>query len=136
VNSSLIRSVWERAGYCCEYCHIPHPQYRLPFQIDHIRARQHGGQTTPENLALACFHCNRHKGPNLAGWDPERQRLVRLFHPRTDLWHNHFQWKGAEIAGRTSIGRVTAQVLAMNAEDLLELRRELLEEGISFQDSP
>ncbi len=132
MTSSLVRSVWERAGHRCEYCHIPHPQYRLPFQIDHIRARQHGGPTTLENLALACFHCNRHKGPNLAGWDLEQQRLVRLFHPRMDAWQDHFRWKRAEIAGRTSIGRVTAQVLAMNAEDLLELRRELLEEGVSF----
>ena len=28
-----------------------------------------------DNLALACAHCNRHKGPNLAGFDPETGML-------------------------------------------------------------
>ena len=132
MNRELVQQVWTRAQARCEYCRIPHPQYRLPFQIDHIRARQHGGPTTSENLALACFHCNRHKGRNLAGWDPETQQLVRLFHPRTDRWPEHFEGRGAEIAGKTPIGRVTVQVLAMNAEDLLLLRVELRAEGVSL----
>jgi hypothetical protein len=29
-----------------------------------------GGSDDPDNLALACHHCNLHKGPNLAGVDP------------------------------------------------------------------
>jgi HNH endonuclease len=132
VNRELVQQVWKRAEKRCEYCRIPHPQYRLPFQIDHIRARQHGGPTASDNLALACYHCNRHKGPNLAGWDPETQRMVRLFHPRTDRWPEHFEGRGAEIVGKTSIGRVTILVLAMNADDLLLLRVELLAEGISL----
>ena len=85
-----------------------------------------------ENLAHACFHCNRHKEPNMAGWDLETQQLVRLFHPRTDRWLDHFEGRGAEIVGQTAAGRVTVQVLAMNADDLLLLRVELLVEGISF----
>jgi HNH endonuclease len=132
LNRELVQQVWTRAQGRCEYCRIPHPQYRLPFQIDHIRARQHGGPTTSDNLALACFHCNRHKGPNLAGWDPETQQLVRLFHPRTDRWTEHFEGRGAEIVGRTAVGRVTVQVLAMNAEDLLLVRVEILAEGVSL----
>lgn len=132
MTPALVNLVWERAGRRCEYCRIPHPQYRPPFQIDHIRARQHGGQTTAENLALACFHCNRHKGPNIAGWNAATGQLVRLFHPRTDLWDDHFGWRGAEITGKSPIGQVTAQVLAMNADELLLLRAELMEEGIVF----
>ena len=31
-------------------------------EIDHVIAEQHRGPATPENLALACFHCNNHKG--------------------------------------------------------------------------
>lgn len=132
MNPVLVHHIWERARNRCEYCRIPHPQYRLPFQLDHIRARQHGGETTAENLALACFHCNRHKGPNISGWDPEMQQLVRLFNPRTDLWHDHFDWHEAQILGRTSIGRVTVHVLAMNSEELLSFRAELLTEGIDL----
>ena len=132
MNPSLVHLVWERAGRRCEYCRIPHPQYRLPFQVDHIRARQHGGQTTADNLAHACFHCNRHKGPNIAGWDADTEQLVRLFHPRTDSWNEHFGWRKDEILGRTPIGRVTAQVLPVNANDLLLLRSELMEEGFAL----
>src|SRR5271165_4288477 len=37
-----------------------------------------------DNLALACYHCNAHKGPNLSALDPESGALVRLFNPRLD----------------------------------------------------
>ncbi len=109
---------------------MPHPQYRLPFQIDHIIARQHGGETVSENLALACFHCNRFKGPNIAGIDPHSGELVRLFHPRIDSWDEHFRFDRVRVTGMTAIGRATVQVLAMNASDLLTLRLELLEENL------
>ena len=81
------------------------------------------------NLALACPHCNRFKGPNIAGLDPESGHPIRLFHPRTDAWTEHFEFDGPRIIGRTSIGRVTVHVLAMNADDLLLIRVELLKEG-------
>jgi hypothetical protein len=132
VNRDLVRRVWERAQNRCEYCHIPYPHYRLPFQIDHIIARQHGGPRTIDNLALACLHCNRHKGPNISGWDPGTSQLVRLFHPRTDLWDENFQLYGPQMTGKTSIGRVTIHVLAMNSDDLLLFRLELLREGITL----
>jgi hypothetical protein len=101
----------------------------LPFQIDHIVAEKHGGQTVENNLALACPHCNRFKGPNIAGLDPESSEAIRLFHPRKDAWSEHFEWDGARIVGRTAIGRATVYVLSMNADDLLLIRAELLAEG-------
>ena len=39
------------------------------YHVEHIVA--HGGRDDSENLALACYHCNAHKGPNLSGLDPE-----------------------------------------------------------------
>src|SRR5271166_4827055 len=57
----------------------------------HHRA-QHGGLTVLDNLALSCLHCNRHKGPNIAGTDPRTGEVVRLFHPRNDQWSVHFEW--------------------------------------------
>jgi hypothetical protein len=132
VNQQLLRLIWERADSRCEYCRIPHPQYKLPFQIDHIIARQHGGETIDQNLALACFHCNRFKGPNIAGLDPQSKKLVPLFNPRTDVWQEHFTFEEAYIRGTTSIGRATIQVLAVNAPDLLQLRVELMRED-AFQ---
>jgi len=41
---------------------------------------------------------------------------VRLFHPRSDDWAEHFELDGARIAGNTPVGRATVQVLSMNAE--------------------
>jgi hypothetical protein len=129
VNRELAQTVREGAGGRCEYCRIPQSALPLPFQIDHIVAEKHGGQTVPSNLALACPHCNRYKGPNIAGLDTNSRQLVRLFHPRTDLWMEHFEFEGPRIMGRTAIGRATVHVLAMNTDDLLLLRLELLKEG-------
>jgi hypothetical protein len=53
-----------------------------PFHLEHIIAKQHGGETKADNLAWACHRCNRHKGPNLSGIDPETQEIVQLFNPR------------------------------------------------------
>jgi hypothetical protein len=132
VNRDLARTVRERAGGRCEYCRIPQFAFPLPFQIDHILAEKHSGETLLSNLALACPHCNRYKGPNIAGVDPGSGELVRLFHPRIDLWTEHFEFDGPRLTGRTSIGRVTIQVLAMNAHDLVLFRVELLREGVTL----
>jgi 5-methylcytosine-specific restriction endonuclease McrA len=53
VNQFLVQQVWLRAHHRCEYCRIPYPHYRLPFQVDHTIARQHGGAATLDNLAMA-----------------------------------------------------------------------------------
>ena len=58
MNQDLVRQVWQRARDRCEYCHLPASVYPLPFHVDHIIARQHGGLTIAGNLALACLYCN------------------------------------------------------------------------------
>jgi hypothetical protein len=100
----------------------------LPFQIDHILAEKHGGETTEDNLALACPHCNRHKGPNIAGFDVETRQIVRLFNPRIDIWAQHFEADNVHLRGKTAIGRVTVGVLGMNSADQLRVRQALLTE--------
>jgi hypothetical protein len=75
------------------------------------------------------MHCNRHKGPNLAGLDPADGALVRLYHPRRDSWAEHFEWRETEQFGRTAIGRTTVSVLAINAADFRAVREGLLAEG-------
>jgi hypothetical protein len=101
----------------------------LPFQIDHIRAEKHGGDTIESNLALACTHCNRHKGPNIAGFDSATGEVVRLFNPRVDIWEQHFESDGPQLLGKTAIGRATAVVLAMNDTDQLLVRNGLMKEA-------
>ena len=101
----------------------------LPFQLDHIIAEQHGGNSEEENLALACPSCNRYKGPNIAGRDAESGNLVPLFHPRLDRWTDHFESSNGLILARSAVGRVTLQVLQMNAPDQVALRVQLAREA-------
>lgn len=129
MNSKLENLVWRRAQRICEYCRMPAEYDELPFQIDHVLARKHGGQTVARNLALACFSCNSHKGPNIAGRDSKTGRIVRLFNPRRDSWAEHFHWEGAWLAGLTAIGRATIAVLEINLSHRATLRQALIEEG-------
>ena len=74
MNQSLRQFVRDRAERRCEYCGISEEcDLVLPFHVEHIRARKHGGGDEAENLALACHHCNLCKGSNLSG--STRQRM-------------------------------------------------------------
>ena len=130
MNEGLRRQVRDRAGGACEYCRLPQAVHLFAFEIEHVIAAQHGGPTRPNNLALACPHCNRHKGPNIAGIDPDSGRLTRLFHPRTDVWSDHFAWSGHVLVGRTEVGRTTIAVLAVNHPIMLSVRAALLLDGV------
>jgi hypothetical protein len=130
MDRSLVEQVWARAQRTCEYCGMPQEYDALPFEIEHIIAKQHRGKTVLANLALACFADNHHKGPNLAGIDPQTRKLTPLFHPRRNKWERHFRWDGPFLVGRTAVGRVTVAVLAMNAAHRVALRASLIEEGV------
>ncbi len=137
MDAALRLAVRRRARGRCEYCQVSEASAPVtPFQIEHVIARQHGGPTAMSNLALACHHCNLHKGPNLTGIDPKTKRLTRLFHPRRHAWHRHFRWRGPELVGSTAVGRTTVAVLAANVPDRLQLRQELIEEGVFPPRSP
>jgi hypothetical protein len=49
-------------------------------------------------------------------------QLVRLFHPRRDVWSDHFARHGDRILGLTAIGRGTVQLLDMNDDDRRQIR--------------
>jgi len=129
MDTALEDQVRRRAGGRCEYCHLPEQLSGLGHVLDHIIARQHRGQTTPENLALACGRCNASKGPNLAGIDPQTGQLTRLFHPRTDIWHEHFRWGAGTLVGLTPVGRTTIEVLAINHSYRVAAREVLIATG-------
>jgi hypothetical protein len=135
MDAALEKQIWDRAGARCEYCQMPHGLTVLPFQIDHVIAEQHGGPTTPDNLALACMICNVHKGPNIASIDAVTGALVPLYHPRRDKWADHFRWNGPLVVGLTPVGRATLAVLAINMNARVVLRASLMREG-SFPPPP
>jgi hypothetical protein len=123
MNEATRAAVRRRAEDRCEYCQLRQADSLLAaLYVEHIIPRKHGGTDDPENLALACIDCNLHKGPNLAGIDPETGNVVSLFHPRLQPWADHFQWQGIYLAGKTPTGRATIQVLSINSDEQLALR--------------
>jgi len=124
MSAALRQATRERAGNCCEYCGLKQNDSGLSFHVEHVIPRQHGGATVLENLALACPSCNLHKGPNLTGFDPDTGEMCRLFHPRCDVWDQHFHRQREQVMGISAIGRTTVWLLVMNSEEQLRLRQE------------
>lgn len=112
LDQATVALVRDRATGLCEYFRLPQGYDLLPFQCDHIIARKHGGADDLSNLSWSCFSCNNYKGPNIAGIDPIGLQLVRLFHPRSDVWSQHFHYNGPVLLGHSEIGRTTIEVLA------------------------
>ena len=129
ITVALRRAVIERAQGCCEYCGMPDTETLLPHEPDHVIATQHGGQTALENLAYACFQCNRFKGPNIASLDPATGVLTPLYNPRTAPWAAHFRLSGALIEPLTIIGHATAFLLRLNDPERVTIRANLLRQG-------
>lgn len=129
--------VRQRAQNACEYCQLPQRASILPHQIDPIIARQHLGSDEDDNLCLCCLRCNLKKGPNIATTDPIQPpgeyQIVALFHPRRQRWQDHFELReDGRIEGLTAVGRATVRLLNFNADERLQLRRQLMREGWSL----
>ena len=123
MESAVRALVWQRAAGRCEYCRLA--QSETPFRtfhIDHIIPRKHGGSDDADNLALACDRCSLHKGSNLAGVDDQTDQVASLFHPRTEVWEDHFSVEQVRIVGLTPTGRATVRVCRMNSPRRLRLR--------------
>jgi len=130
MQATLRRYIRQKAGNRCEYCRISQAiEPLLRFHIEHIQPVQHHGSDDPENLALACPHCNFHKGTNIASIDPATGKASPLFNPRQQQWEVHFRCDGPLVIGLTAIGRTTAALLAFNAGDRIELRQEVAAES-------
>jgi hypothetical protein len=107
--------VVERATGHCEYCRLSEEATWVPHEIDHVIAEKHRGQTTADNLALACARCNSYKGSDLASVDPQTGKITQLFNPRLQHWHEHFQLaEDGTIIPYTAEGRVTVLLLHCN----------------------
>lgn len=118
------RDIRQRAGYLCEYCHTSEQWQSVPFTIDHILPVSLGGSNDLENLALACFTCNRQKSNQIEALDPHSGKTVPIFNPRQEQWSEHFVWSADKlyIVGRTSIGRATVNALILNRDRIVIIR--------------
>lgn len=128
ISAALRRRVTARAENLCEYCLLHEDDTFFGCEIDHIISEKHGGKTTENNLAYACFVCNRNKGSDIGSFIPGSQELIRFFHPRLDLWHAHFQLDasdGIRIVALSEIGEATARIFGFNTEERLLERQAL-----------
>ena len=125
ISQSLRRQIIERAGNRCEFCLLSAEVGFFPHEIDHVIAEKHGGKTDLDNLAYACWRCNRHKGTDLGSFDPETNGFSLLFSPRLQEWTDHFEFDEEQIVGLTSEGRTTARLLQLNNDDRLAERASL-----------
>lgn len=120
----LRRLVIERSEDRCEYCGISQLGQVATFHIDHIIPFVAGGETTAENLALACVSCSLRKGARQDLKDAATGESVTFFNPRQQKWLEHFAWNGVEIVGVTATGRAVVQALDLNRATMLAIRAE------------
>jgi HNH endonuclease len=104
-----------RSGHICEYCQAPETLSNMAFEVDHIIPISRCGTDEPDNLALSCRICNLRKSDHIDGIDPESQQTTNLFHPRRDIWTDHFKKQPYQIIGKTPIGRATIVRLDINS---------------------
>jgi hypothetical protein len=124
ITDSIQQQVRQRALELCEYCHASEKWQYVLFTVDHVIPLSKNGKNTIDNLALACFHCNRRKSNNITGIDPNSGNQVTLFNPRTSLWNEHFIWSKDEliIIGLTPTGKATIEILNLNRERIINIR--------------
>lgn len=126
----LRREVVIRAQYRCEYCRRPEIDAFIRYQSDHIISRKHGGKTTLDNLAHTCPICNNAKGSDLSTILQDEEKLIRLFHPRKDIWFDHFEVRDGQILPETEIGEPTIKLLKLNDINRILERLDLIEAGL------
>lgn len=82
VSLSIRRAVTQRANHCCEYCKSQDKYSPNSFTIDHIFPENLNGDSDIENLAYACFLCNRLKSNKVSAFDQNSNLWSTVFNPR------------------------------------------------------
>lgn len=128
ITVSEQEQIIDRAQRRCEYCKCPMDYSSQPFVCEHITPIAKGGETLLENLALACGGCNGYKYTKEDAIDPTSSENVPLYHPRQNIWLEHFTWSedGLETIGITATGRATIDALNLNRSGVKNIRRLLV----------
>jgi hypothetical protein len=130
-KDKLRQLLFKRAHLECEYCRSPQALLMADLEIEHIRPKAKGGKTVDENLCAASRKCNELKRVRTKAVDPKSGTMTPLFHPRTQVWSDHFEFSidGSFIIGKTAIGRATLEALRLNRERAVLLRRLWMKAG-------
>jgi 5-methylcytosine-specific restriction endonuclease McrA len=125
IAPALRRKVATTAHHRCGYCLTDQRISGAQMHIEHIIPLSCGGDSSEENLWLACAWCNSYKGTKTHAVDPVTKEEVPLFNPRNQRWIDHFRWSndGTQIIGLTPIGRATVLALKLNNEFIVPARR-------------
>ena len=109
----------------CAYCQTSVYNTGQPLTYDHIVPSTKGGNNSFENLCRACRQFNEFKGNTTHAPDPLTGNIVHLFHPRQQIWAEHFMWdtEGIRLIGSTTVGRATIVALNMNNEAITSARQ-------------
>lgn len=129
IPAPLRETVRQRAAGRCEYCRVHEDDNYMAHEADHIVSLKHGGPTTSDNLAYACFLCNRYKGSDIGSIDAESGQFVGFFNPRLQVWEDHFRHDGIHIVPLTAAARATERILQLNHSHRLLERAVLLTAG-------
>ena len=123
ITEATQNQVRQRAKLLCEYCHASEQWQYVSFTVDHVIPLTKGGANSIDNLALACFHCNRRKSDKIVAFDEQSLSEIPLFNPRTDSWQKHFIWSTDTllIIGSTPTGRATAVALTFNQARIINI---------------
>lgn len=126
LSAEIREYVRKRAKFLCEYCHTDERWQMVQFTIDHVLPLADGGTNDLENLALACFHCNRRKSNKTAVFDPVTGAAVSIFNPREMIWNEHFSWSqdNLKIVPISDCGRVTLELLQLNRDRIQQIRQD------------
>ena len=124
LSAALKQEVAERARNCCEYCLSQLRFSPDPFSVEHVVPLAQGGSDEFSNLALACQGCNSRKYTAIEAIDPASGLRVPLFHPRRDIWTQHFVWSDdySLVVGVTPVGRGSVGRLELNRAGVVNLR--------------
>ncbi len=124
ISAEIRLAVQSRSNGCCEYCLSQVDFSPDPFSIEHIIPQIKGGKDDLENLAFACQGCNNSKFTATESIDPISGLIADLYHPRHDIWTEHFVWSKdfLEIVGITPTARATISRLRLNRIGVVNLR--------------
>ena len=124
ISRKIQAKVRKAAKNRCGYCLLPQEILMGKLEIEHLLPQAIGGTNEEENLWLACRDCNSHNSFKVYVFDDETRQKVKLFNPRTQIWHEHFKFNQdqTKIIGKTVCGRATVIALRMNEDQAVKAR--------------
>jgi hypothetical protein len=131
ITESLRKQIIDTDKSRCCYCLTSEANSGIPMTYDHVQPVSLGGDTTFENLCLACRSCNEFKSNLTESIDPLSGETISLFNPRKQKWSEHFVWSvdATKVEGITAVGRATITRLRMNNPVIIVARKRWVMSG-------